>query len=184
MELPPSASSIDFQRRRPATHCTVSVIKVRGRRHPEHGGPTTISAAEIPGSQNAVVIYYEYPFCAGICSGSSAVVICYECPFCAGICPSGSAVVIHYKRRFRGGSGGLPVTKHPQPWVSPLRMMGPVDVPAERSPGTWIAQDDGLADPRPADPVDQPAACDFPLGISPQPAASTPGSSCDGSGAS
>ena len=184
MEPPPSASSVDFQRRRPATHCTVSVIKVRGSRHPEHGGPTTISAAEIPVSQNAVVIYYEYSFCAGICSGSSAVVICYECPFCAGICPSGSAVVIWYEHRFRDGSGGLPATRHPRPWVSPLRMMDPVDVPAERVARNMNRPGDGLADPRPAGPPGQPAACDFPLGISPQPAASTPGSSCDGSGAS
>ena len=62
-------------------------------------------------------------------------------------------------------------------------MMNPVDVPAEALTGTWIAHDDGLSDPPPAEPAVQPAASDFQLGTSPQPTASTPGSSCDGSGA-
>ena len=65
----------------------------------------------------------------------SAVVIYYEYPFFAGIRATDSAVVIHRERAFRGGSGGLPVTGRRRFWVSPLRMMDLVEVPAEGSPG-------------------------------------------------
>ena len=73
-----------FQRHRLATHFTVQTIKVRGRRHPEHGGSATISAAVNP----------HFTKCGYNILGTSVL---------RRICPRRSAVVIHHERRFRDG---------------------------------------------------------------------------------